>query len=60
MAQQLQIHQPGQETQVWFPGPEDALEKEVATHSCIFTWEILWTAQTTVHRLAKSWTQLSN
>ena len=60
MAQQLQIHLPVQETQVWFPGPEDPLEKEVATLSCVFAWEILWTEQTTVHRLAKSWTQLSD
>ena len=24
----------------WFPGQEDALEKEMATHSSIFAWEI--------------------
>ena len=49
-----------QETQLWFLGPEDPLEKEEATRSCISAWEILWTEETTVHRLAKSWTQLSH
>ena len=60
MAQKLKIHLPMQETQLWFLGPEDPLEKEEATHSCISAWEILWTEETTVHRLAKSWTQLSH
>ena len=32
-----------QETWVWFLGWEDALEKEMATHSSILAWEILWT-----------------
>ena len=30
------------ETQVWFPGWEDPLGKEVATHSGILTWRIPW------------------
>jgi len=29
-----------QETQVQFPGWEDPLEKEMATHSSILTWRI--------------------
>ena len=31
-----------QETQVQFPGWEDLLEKEMATHSRILAWEIPW------------------
>ena len=31
-----------QETRVQFLGQEDPLEKEMATHSSILTWEILW------------------
>ena len=31
------------ETQVSSPGWEDPLEKEMAAHSSILTWEILWT-----------------
>jgi len=34
-----------QETQVWSLGQEDPLEKEVATHSGIPTWEIPWTEE---------------
>ena len=30
-------------TLVQFLGGEDPLEKEMATHSCIFAWEIPWT-----------------
>ena len=33
------------ETQVQFLGREDPLEKEMATHSCILTWEIPWTEE---------------
>ena len=32
-----------QETLVWSLGSEDPLEKEMATHSSILTWEIPWT-----------------
>ena len=32
-----------QETQVRFLGPEDPLEKEMATHSGILAWKIPWT-----------------
>ena len=34
-----------QETEVWSPGQEDPLEKEMATHSSIFAWRILWTEE---------------
>ena len=32
-----------QETQVQSLGEEDPLVKEIATHSSILSWEILWT-----------------
>ena len=35
----------GQETQIWFLGQEDPLEKEMATHSSIFAWRIPWTEE---------------
>ena len=31
---------------VWSLDQEDALEKEVAAHSSILAWEILWTEET--------------
>ena len=34
-----------QETQVWFLGWEDPLEKEMATHSSILAWRIPWTEE---------------
>ena len=34
-----------QETWVRSLGPEDPLEKEIATHSRILAWEILWTEE---------------
>ena len=34
-----------QETQVWSLGQEDPLEKEMATHSNILAWKILWTEE---------------
>ena len=34
-----------QETWVRSLGWEDALEKEMATHSSILAWEILWTEE---------------
>ena len=34
-----------QKTQVQFPGWEDPLEKEMATHSCILAWGIPWTEE---------------
>ena len=33
------------ETQVWFLGQEDPLEKEMATHSSILAWRIPWTEE---------------
>ena len=51
------------ETQVRFLDWKDPLEKEMATHSRVLAWRIpvdrgAWWA--TVHRVAKSQTQLSN
>ena len=34
-----------QETWVWSLGQEDPLEKEMATHSSILAWRILWTEE---------------
>ena len=34
-----------QETQVWFLGQEDPLEKEMAIHSSILAWKIPWTEE---------------
>jgi len=34
-----------QETQVWSLGPEDPLEKEMATHSSTLAREIQWTEE---------------
>ena len=48
------------ETWVGSLGWEDLLEKEVATHFSIFVRKILWTEDSTVHGVSKSWTGLSN
>ena len=34
-----------QETQVWFLGWEDSLEKQIATYSSILAWKIPWTEE---------------
>ena len=34
-----------QETRVQSPGREDPLEKEMAAHSGILAWRILWTEE---------------
>ena len=52
-----------QETWIWSLGQEDPLEKEMATHSSIPTWEIpgpeeAWRA--TVHGVRKSQTPMSD
>ena len=49
-----------QETQVQTLGWEDPLEKGMATHFSILAWKMPWTSDwwATVHRVAKSWTQL--
>jgi len=52
-----------QETQVRYLGQEDILEKEMATHSSILTWEIPWTEEPggiPFMGLQKSQTQLSD
>ena len=44
------------ETWVWSLGWEDPLEKQMATHSSILAWEILWTkepSRATVHGIAE-------
>ena len=52
------------ETQVQFLGWEDALEKEMATHSSILAWKISWMEEPgrlhTVHEVTKSWTQVND
>ena len=45
-----------QETQVWFLGWEDPLEKGKATHSSILAWRI---PRTIDHGVSKSWIRLS-
>ena len=45
MLQQQRIHLPIQETWVHSLGREDPLEKEMATHSSILAWEMLWTEE---------------
>ena len=49
-----------QETQVQFLGQEDALEKEMVTHSSILAWEIPWTEEPQAIQFmgSQSWTQL--
>ena len=63
-----------QETRVRSLDKEDPLEKEMATHSSILAWKILWTELlggyfclrnsvdrgATVHGMANCWTQLSD
>ena len=50
------------ETQVQSLGQEDALEKEMATHSCILAWRISWREEPGgLQSLgSQSWTQLSD
>ena len=52
-----------QEAWVRSLGQEDPLEEEMATHSSLLAWRIPWTEEPgglhTVHRVAKSWTQLT-
>ena len=45
MAQTVKRLPAMQETQVRSLGHEDPLEKEMATHSSILAWEILWTEE---------------
>ena len=47
-----------QETWVQFLGQEDPLEKEMATHTSILAWRILWTEEP--GRLQSMWSQESD
>ena len=52
-----------QETWVWSPGQEDALEEEMTTHSNILAWDVLWTEKSgelQFVELQKYQTQLNN
>ena len=51
-----------QKMQVRSLGPEDPLEKEMATHSSVLAWEIPWTKAPggPHHGVAKSRTRLSD
>ena len=60
MAQQAKNPPAMQETQGLNLGQEDALEKEMATHSSILSWEIPWTEEAgglqSVDGVTNSWT----
>ena len=45
MAQTVKNLPTMQETSVRSPDQEDPLEKEMATHSSILAWKILWTEE---------------
>ena len=63
MAQTVKCLSAMQETRVRSLGWEDPLEKEMAAHSSILAWKILWTAEPDrlpVHGAAKSGTRLSD
>ena len=53
-----------QETQVGSLGQEGPLEKEMATHSSMLAWSILWTEEpgggATVYGVTKNKTRLSD
>ena len=63
VTQQLKILLPMQKMQVQSLGQEDPLEEEMATHSSILAWEILWAEEPGGLQSMgsqKSWTRLSN
>ena len=63
VAQRLKRLSPMLETQVRSLGREDPLEKVMAPHSSIFTWEIPWTEEPGRRKpmgSQKSWARLSN
>ena len=63
MAQMVKNLPAMQETRVPSLGWEDRLEKEMAIHSSILTWEIPWTEKPgglQPMESQKSWTRLSN
>ena len=45
MAQRVKLLPAMQETWVQSLGQEDPMEKEMATHSSILAWKILWTEE---------------
>ena len=45
MAQMVNNLSAMQNTWVWSLSQEDPLEKDMATHSSILAWEILWTEE---------------
>ena len=48
--------------ETWSLGQEDALEKEITTHSSILVWEIPWAEEPgglQSHEITKGWTGLS-
>ena len=45
MAQKLKCLPAMRKIWVRFPGQEDPLEKEMATHSSIFAWRVPWTEE---------------
>ena len=55
MAQQSRIRPPMQEMHVQSLSQEDPLEKEMATHSSIFTWKIPWAEEP--GELQSTWSQ---
>ena len=57
LAQMVKHLPPMQETWVQSLVQEDPLEKEMATHTSMLAWRILWTEgpQATVLEVAKSW-----
>ena len=59
MAQTVKHLSTMRETQVRSLGWEDPLEKEMAIHSKTIAWKIPRT-EDIAHRVAKSWTQLSD
>ena len=63
MAQMVKRLPAMQETWVQSLGWEDALEKEMTTHSSTLAWKIPWTEEPgklQSYGVAKSWTQLNN
>ena len=59
MIKNLPGRQVTQEMQVRSLGQKDPLEEEMAAHSNILAWKILWTRgawQAEVHGVAKRWT----
>ena len=60
MAQTVKNLPAMQETSARSLGQEDPLEKEMATHSSILVWTEELGRLHTIHRVAKSWTRLSD